>query len=86
MLGGGYEFERSLRAEVSGQPVAWVERVQLVRSQALAAHQAHQLAQRLAKAEAAVRALTPRGGGESGSIAMKRPCVPPWRRCWNDTT
>jgi transposase len=65
LLGGGYEFERSLRAEVSGQPVAWVERVQVVRSQVLAAHQASQLAQRLAKAEVTVRALTPaRGRGK----------------------
>ncbi len=65
LLGGGYECARSLRAELSGQPVAWVERVQVVRSQALAAHQANQLAQRLAKAETAVRALTPaRGRGK----------------------
>jgi transposase len=65
LLGGGYEFGRVLSAEVSGQPVAWVERVQVVRSQALAAHQANQRVQRLAKAEAAVRALTPaRGRGK----------------------
>lgn len=59
LLGGGDELERVLRAEVSGQPVAWVERVPVVRSRALAAHQAQPLAQRLAKAAVAVRALTP---------------------------
>ncbi len=65
LRGGGYEFARLLRAEVSGQPVAWVERVQVVRSRALAAHQATQLAQRLATAAVAVRALTPaRGRGK----------------------
>jgi len=58
-LGEGYEFERHLSAEVGGEPVAWTERVQVVRSLALAQHQADQLEQRLVKAEAALRAPTP---------------------------
>jgi transposase len=65
LLGGGDAFERALRAEVSGQPVAWGERGQMGRSRALAAHPATQLAPRWANAEVAVRALTPaRGRGK----------------------
>src|SRR2546426_8102743 len=67
LRGGGYELARLLRAEVSGQPVAWVERGQVVRSRALAAHQATQLAQRLATAAVAGGALTPARGGGKGA-------------------
>lgn len=62
LLGGGYEFERPMSASVDAQRVEWSERVQVIRSLALARHQAHQLDQRLAKAEAALRALTPPPG------------------------
>lgn len=62
LLGGGYEFERLLSAEVNGQRVEWTERVQVVRSLALAQKQSQQLEQRLVKAEAALPALTPPPG------------------------
>jgi transposase len=59
LVGGGYELERPMSAEVDGKPVTWTERVQVVRSSALAERESQQLEQRLAKAEAALRALTP---------------------------
>lgn len=62
LLGGGYEFERQLSADVGGKPVEWAERVQVVRSLALARSQGEQLEQRLRKAEEALRALTPSCG------------------------
>jgi len=62
LVGGGYEFERPMSAEVDGKPVTWTERVQVVRSLALAERESQQLEQRLAKAEAALRALTPPPG------------------------
>jgi transposase len=62
LLGAGYEFERPLTAEVAGQQIVWTERVQVIRSRDLAAQQTRQLAERLNKAEAAVRALTPAPG------------------------
>ncbi len=62
LLGGGYEFERRMSAEVNGEQVEWTERVQVVRSQALAEKQSEQLEERLSKAEVALRALTPPPG------------------------
>ena len=62
LLGGGYEWERSLSAEVGGEQVTWRERVQVVRSSALAERESQQLEQRLARAEATLRALTPPPG------------------------
>ena len=62
LLGGGYEFERRLHAEVAGQQSAWTERVQVVRSLALARQQAERLEQHLTKAEAELGALTPPPG------------------------
>jgi transposase len=62
LVGGGYEFERPMSAEVDGKGVTWTERVQVVRSLALAEQESQQLEQRLAKAEAALRALTPPPG------------------------
>ncbi len=62
LVGGGYEFARELRAEVDGQAVTWTERVQVVRSSALAEQERQQLEQRLVQAEAALRALTPPPG------------------------
>jgi transposase len=62
LLGSGYEFERPMSARVDGKPVTWTERVQVVRSLALAERESQQLEQRLATAEAALRALTPPPG------------------------
>jgi len=53
------EFVRSCEAEVNGEFLRWSERVQLVRTEALARHHAKQLERRLGEAEVAVRALTP---------------------------
>jgi len=50
---------RVLSAAVAGERVEWTERVQVVRSLALARQQAQSLGKRLAKAEAALWALTP---------------------------
>jgi transposase len=61
-LGAGYEWERPLQALVDGQPVCWTERVQVVRSPALAQRQQATLAKRLAAAEAELEALTPAPG------------------------
>ena len=64
LLGSGYEWERPLSVEMSGEQIAWTERVQVVRSLALAERESHHLEQRLAKAEATLRALTlPPGRG-----------------------
>ena len=62
LLGAGYEFERQLKAEVTGKTVEWTERVQVVRSRDLALQQTKQLVERLSKAEVALRALTPAPG------------------------
>jgi transposase len=62
LLGAGYEFERSLTAGVNGQRVCWSERVQVVRSCALAQHQEATLDKHLGAAEAALRALPPAPG------------------------
>jgi len=59
LIGGGAEFERQVRAEVEGKPLVWTERVQRVYSPALARQQTAGLEQRLLKAEAVLRALTP---------------------------
>lgn len=58
----GYEFQRKLRAEVDSKTVNWTERVQVIRSRDLARRQTAQLEERLTKAEAALRALTPEPG------------------------
>jgi transposase len=62
LLGAGYEFERPLTAEVNGQSVGWRERVQVVRSRALAQRQEATLEKHLVAAEAALWALTPAPG------------------------
>jgi transposase len=56
------ELTRDCRAEVAGEEVSWSERVQLVRTEALAKHHGEQLERRLGEAEAAVRQLTPAVG------------------------
>jgi transposase len=58
-LGAGYEWERPLQAMVDGQPIAWTERVQVVRSPTLAQRQQATLEKRLAAAEEELWALTP---------------------------
>ena len=58
----GYEFERILTTSVNGKNVSWTERVQVIQSQALAAKQCKALEERLRKAEAEIRALTPTVG------------------------
>ena len=59
LFGAGYEVDRRCRAGVGGEVVEWVERVQVVRSLPLARRQGEQLEERLRRAEAEVRALTP---------------------------
>ncbi len=59
LLGGGYEFARPQTTTYNDQPVSWSERVLIVRSLSLAKLQCERLEQRLAKATAALRALTP---------------------------
>lgn len=62
LLGAGYEFERALSATVDGHPVCWTERVQVVRSRALAQRQQARLERQLTAAEAELRTLTPAPG------------------------
>jgi transposase len=61
-LGAGYELERPLHAMVNGVPLGWTERVQVVRSPALAQRQQVSLEKRLAAATEALWALTPAPG------------------------
>ena len=73
LLGVGYEFERPLRAMVDGEPVCWTERVQVVRSPALAQRQQATLEKRVAAAAEELRALTPppgRGKRQSRDAAI----------------
>jgi transposase len=58
-LGMGYEFDREQTACIDRVAQTWTERVQVIRSEALAQTQLRALQRRLEKAEAAVRALTP---------------------------
>jgi transposase len=62
LIGTGYEFERSQSAVVAKAQHTWTERVQIIRSEALAQSQAAALERRLEKAEAALRGLTPPPG------------------------
>ena len=64
-LGEAYERRRRLSAETETGTVAWNERVLIVRSAAYAKAAVRSLHQRLARAQAALRALTPpRGRGQ----------------------
>jgi transposase len=59
----GYEFKRVLATTAAdGGAVSWEERVQVIRPQALADKQGKALEERLRKAEAGLRALTPPAG------------------------
>jgi transposase len=59
LFGGGYEFERSCQAGVDGKSFEWRERVQIVRSFAMAARQDKALEERLLKAAEEIKGLTP---------------------------
>src|SRR5262245_47061714 len=59
LIGKGYEFERSQSAVVGTTQRTWTERVQIIRSEALAQSQTAALERRLEKAAAALRGLTP---------------------------
>jgi transposase len=58
-LGHAWEFTRVMHAQVADKPVAWKERVQLLRSPALTQRKQNDLEARLQRAEQAVRAVTP---------------------------
>ena len=78
LLGGGYEFVRSLSAEVNQHSVTWTERVQVVRSRELARQQAQHLAHRVRQAESVLWALTPppgRGKRQYGDEATLQAAV-----------
>ena len=55
----GYEGQRDLTATVDHQSLTWTERVQVVQPLGLALRQSQQLEQRLQRAEAELRGLTP---------------------------
>src|SRR5947209_10234732 len=59
LFGAGYELERQCQWAIGADVFGWPERVQLVKSLALARRQAEQLEERLRRAEEEVRALTP---------------------------
>ena len=61
-VGTGYEFERIQTAPWGSTEHTWTERVLIVRSESIAQSQAMALERRLAKAEAALRGLTPPPG------------------------
>ena len=64
-LGEAYERRRRLRAETAAGPVTWGERVLVVRSAVYAQAAVRSLRQRIARAPADLRALTPpRGQGQ----------------------
>jgi transposase len=59
LFGAGYELERQCQGAIGDDVIEWSERVQLVKSLALARRQAEQLEERLRRAEGELRALTP---------------------------
>jgi transposase len=59
LFGAGYELERFCRWEMGDDVFEWKERVQLVKSLALARRQGENLEERLRRAEVELRALTP---------------------------
>lgn len=62
LIGAGYEFVRTVSTSVQDETVQWQERVQIVRSRALAAAQLQGLQKRLAKASKVLHRLTPDPG------------------------
>ncbi len=71
LLGYGDERERALSALVDGERVEWQERVQVIRSLEMARSQSAALEARLAKAETALRSLTPPPGRGRRQIAVE---------------
>ncbi len=61
-LGEGYEWQRRCQATVGEETVNWQERVQLIRIGSIVKSQQKNLEARLSRAEAKVRALTPKPG------------------------
>jgi len=59
LVAAGYELSRDLSTTVEDKPVAWSERILMVRSTALAERDAKVMMERLAQAEAKLSALTP---------------------------
>ncbi len=59
LFGAGYELGRPCQWAIGADVFEWPERVQLVKSLALARRQAEQLEERLRRAEEELRALTP---------------------------
>jgi len=59
LFGAGYELERQCQLEMAGELFEWSERVQLVKSLALAQRQGEQLEERLRCAVVELQALTP---------------------------
>ena len=59
MVAEGYEFERTIQAEVDGEVREWSERVLVVRSESYRQSQREDLETRLKQAEAQLKALTP---------------------------
>lgn len=62
LVGAGYEFERVLATTVANQVVTWTERVQIIRSAALAERHTATLTAQLQQATTALWALTPPPG------------------------
>jgi transposase len=62
LFGAGYEFERPCEAMVNGKTCCWQERVQIIRSFALADRQDAALADRLQRASEEIKGLTPPPG------------------------
>jgi transposase len=62
LFGAGYELGRRCQWDMGGEVFEWSERVQLVKSLPLARRQGEQLEERLRRAEAELRALTPAVG------------------------
>src|SRR5262249_46506477 len=62
LIAKGYEFERAQSAVVEQTERTWIERVQILRSEAAAESQAAALERRLGQAGAGVRGLTPPPG------------------------
>jgi transposase len=58
-VGVGYEFSRTVASDEGGEQRTWRERVQVIRSLALAQRQQKKLEERLQRAVQEVRALTP---------------------------
>jgi transposase len=71
LIAAGYEFERTQTAVVEEQSITWTERVLVVRSSALAVRQRTQLEKRLARAQAKLKALTPKPGRGKRQIREK---------------